>query len=543
MNSAFRYFLLLLFIHGTSCLGLGQVEIQNLEILDHSNNRTISSSVIYHNGDILYVIHDDRNEFNSTKVRLKKDDITPIDLLDNLMFHATSSVAYDSQGKLRILLHGKLPTYTYSRGFVEIKEEGDSYIVSDYSPYYNNSSEIVNSLALDSLDNLYALSDDGSLKIFDQYDLVEDTLIAEINKSKIHANADGKIFVINENQFTVSHLNNLELEYVGIAPGKIKEIKNIADDIWLIDENNTIYIFDKEFTNGLEIFNPLNTSSLNQVSVVDSSVYVLEPKQNGFDVYEYAGGQFAFISEFEEDIASSESLQMLNHSSFITSGQFEIPGISNQAFIRGYNMSEDFIPKRKNLRLENFNMTFSGDSIVAGSQLEFSNYDIDYTLSNADEEPVYYTSTYSSLFALIAPNFNYPFDHQLYQTIEGNQIITIDTTKLLVASQVGTGMVAVTGADYQFNSLYQPISINYQTSNISVVTKPPIEVLPNPFINKIKLNNLDKDKMISLYDMNGSMILQSTVYELENLNLEFLHAGVYFLSIDESKTIKKLVKQ
>ncbi len=85
-----------------------------------------------------------------------------------------------------------------------------------------------------------------------------------------------------------------------------------------------------------------------------------------------------------------------------------------------------------------------------------------------------------------------------------------------------------------------PLSVN---ENKEVAN---IEMYPNPSSNLISFSNINEKSNVSIVDMNGKLILNSTINSASNtINVSDLTSGVYFVRIETKKgiVVKKLVKK
>ena len=131
-------------------------QINNVEILDHSDDRTKLTSLVYNNGEILYITEHDRRGSSVTHVKLTNGFDSPIDLLEEeLKFEHDSKVLYDSEGSLRIYLYSftNAGFDNFSPNFVEIKEDNNEYTITEIeNPIVPDN---VIDIALDSMDRIY----------------------------------------------------------------------------------------------------------------------------------------------------------------------------------------------------------------------------------------------------------------------------------------------------------------------------------------------------------------------------------------------------
>ncbi|MFA5972230.1 MAG: pectinesterase family protein [Lentimicrobiaceae bacterium] len=81
------------------------------------------------------------------------------------------------------------------------------------------------------------------------------------------------------------------------------------------------------------------------------------------------------------------------------------------------------------------------------------------------------------------------------------------------------------------------------TTGINEKTDKPFKVFPNPTTSIMTINNFNKGAIISIYDVNGILLINETAKE--KIDVSSLAKGVYSLKIADSKSIKmiKFIKQ
>jgi len=392
-------------------------QITNTEILDHSEHRTILTSFLENKGDIIYVIENDRRGYTTTQVKLAQNNELPINILqEDLPFSTDSKWFYDSKNNLKIYLFA-LTDYVADNLFtdiIEITEENNVYTSKKINNTILTSLEVVTSIALDSVDQVYTLTNFPRLQLF-KNGILEHEVFPNISfNTSLHNNQFGEVFLLDSEIDSIFKVNNLEFEFVRTLNLNVKELKNINDEIWILSNENKLYTVESNFQNlPQEIDIPFPLTSLDQVGVRNSNIYILENINNGFRINLFSSGAFTNIKEYEEDFASSNKIHAISDSVFLTSGQFEIDNIANHAFIRRYNLNQEFITKRENVVMKNFELYYLSDTIINGAPQGLWHYGINFTIENLGNTK----STINSIFTSdLTPNFTsgyHPYEHQL----------------------------------------------------------------------------------------------------------------------------------
>ncbi|MDA8692907.1 T9SS type A sorting domain-containing protein [Saprospiraceae bacterium] len=517
-------------------------QINNVEILDHSDERTILTSLVYDNEDIIYVTQNDRRGASTTHVKLTNGNDKPVDLLnEELNFEHDSKVLHDSDGNLRIYLYNLTnPGFDdFSPNFIEIKEEVNGYVSTEIdNPIVPDR---VVDVAIDSMDRIYTLTFER-LQIFESNILQVEIFL---RGDRLHNNKNGEVYLIDSSSDSIFQVNDLQVNFVNTTDIEIKEVKNIQDEIWAIDRDNNVYRTDMNFQDTFnEIILPFEITSLDQVSEVDDKVYILSTLDEGFELYQYQSGSTTLLISIEEDFASSDQLHMISDSTFLSAGQFEVEDISNQAFIRGHHITEESNPERVSIELENFDLFYIQDTIIGGGAPdEVFLYGFDYTLSNQGAETVNLTSVFTSDLVVDVSFIQSLFENQLNLEILPNEMITIDTTRLIAFDQPtpGTVTASVTGGDFKFNELFEPITVGITTSTKEIFSNSNILVYPNPFSNKV-IVEMDSDQFIIVHNSSGQVVFQGPSDNLKNQNFSSIEDGLYFIYMPEEKQSIQVLK-
>ena len=74
----------------------------------------------------------------------------------------------------------------------------------------------------------------------------------------------------------------------------------------------------------------------------------------------------------------------------------------------------------------------------------------------------------------------------------------------------------------------------------------PLILFPNPVINELNISNISKGATISVYDLNGKLLLTKTALSVtEKMDVSPLNKGIYLIKVIDEKTIRtiKMIKQ
>jgi pectin methylesterase-like acyl-CoA thioesterase len=80
-------------------------------------------------------------------------------------------------------------------------------------------------------------------------------------------------------------------------------------------------------------------------------------------------------------------------------------------------------------------------------------------------------------------------------------------------------------------------------TGINEKSEKPFKIFPNPATSILTINNFNKNAIVSIYDVNGNLLINETAKQ--EINVSYLAKGVYSLKIADSKSIKmiKFIKQ
>lgn len=87
-------------------------------------------------------------------------------------------------------------------------------------------------------------------------------------------------------------------------------------------------------------------------------------------------------------------------------------------------------------------------------------------------------------------------------------------------------------------------NIQELTTGIQTLTNETIKIFPNPVINDFKINGLNDSYRIVVSDLNGKLVIAQDVNVNENITVNHLTKGIYFVTIytDKGVIVRKLVK-
>jgi hypothetical protein len=108
---------------------------------------------------------------------------------------------------------------------------------------------------------------------------------------------------------------------------------------------------------------------------------------------------------------------------------------------------------------------------------------------------------------------------------------TIQILDNLGAVKLGTDNLAKTDVVLVTNGLYQSTySVDFTTS-VPNSGAAKLQVYPNPSNGVIHISGLEKDYSISIYNMEGKLMLQKTAQQMEETISLDLHQGVYLVKV------------
>ena len=517
-------------------------QVASVEIMDHSDHRTILTSFLENKGDIIYVIENDRWGYPSTQVKVSDGSSIPTDVLsEELSFRSDSKWFYDSQGNLRIYLFGLSDgaSDNFSADFVEVKDGPTGYTSKTITNTPAHSLDQVSCVAMDGLDNIYTLTSSSRLQLW-QNDALVDEIMPIVNYSAYLQNNDaGDVFLIDTVAGTVHKVNDLQMEFVASLELNIEELKSIDGVLWARSAADSLYLFSADFEGSPELVPiPFLVTSLDQVSHYGDGVFILEPVADGFALHTYAGDSLSFESTVQEEFAYADKIHAINDSLFLAAGQFEVEGIASHAFVRGYQTNEEFNPKRRNVQLAEVEMFYIKDTIIAGAPWDLWWYGVSYQIENIGSSDAGLISVFTSR---LIPDFGVLYEHHLERLIGQGDVVEVDSTKLIQIYHPSEVTASITGVDYKFNESYTPVVVGIMTSSADIATDPSVAVYPNPFTSYINVEAREEAK-VRLFDSEFRLIYSGSVKSLQLTDLSTIPSGNYYLQEQEGGGLIKLVK-
>ena len=430
----------------------------------------------------------------------------------------------------------------FSADIIEIKEVNGNYEANRIINPFMISLEGVISVAIDSLDRLYTLTNYPRIQLFENSVLVNEIFKETSHSSILHNNEDGEVYLIDSGIDTIFKVNELEIEFVSTIDKEIKEVKSIGNMTWAITNDSKIFEFESDFEGTpTEIIFPFDLNSLNQVSSQDSNIYVLEPQSDGFKLYNYKSGNLELVSRITEDYSNSFRIHAVNDTTFLTSGQFEIEEIANHAFIRGLNINQSFEPIRRNVSISDFELYYQKDTIISGAPSDLWIYGVDFNLVNRGDETTELNSVYTSH---LVPQFtlgHFLFEQHIDKPLLVNQEIDIDTSRIIAYYHPSIATASVTGSDYKFNQSFSPIEIGITTSTNESPTSQVTRIFPNPFSSFLNIDTGSKQE-VALYSSDGKLMMHTNTEQMKSQNLDWLNNGSYYVKLEKSDELIKVVK-
>ena len=115
------------------------------------------------------------------------------------------------------------------------------------------------------------------------------------------------------------------------------------------------------------------------------------------------------------------------------------------------------------------------------------------------------------------------FDDKHCQILGGStthpyQIINNGTNKTLIISNPNNG-----------NKVYYN---NYYLSNREAEMKPGFRIFPNPALEEIHIENVEKNKKVQIFDLSGKLLESSMSKEKMSINIQHFPKGQYLLQIE-----------
>lgn len=247
--------------------------------------------------------------------------------------------------------------------------------------------------------------------------------------------------------------------------------------------------------------------------------------------------QFVINWNKETTIRSTSLAAILNHSTTIINGPLEIPADSIKTFYSKFKIPFDIsllgvLPHMHLIgkKIKAYGVTLLGDTIHL---IKIDNWDF------------HWQANYSFKKLMKIPAGTTFYGEAVYDNTVNNPYNPSSPPKLVVRGESTLDEMML----IYFNYLrYQPGDENIsqvdslKTSvSTNVLLPKNVQVFPNPATDKINVWSKNKIYMLTLFDINGKMVL--TKDNTNFMDTDKLKGGIYFLEItfENSKTYKKII--
>jgi hypothetical protein len=126
--------------------------------------------------------------------------------------------------------------------------------------------------------------------------------------------------------------------------------------------------------------------------------------------------------------------------------------------------------------------------------------------------------------------------------LEGNPVFIFESAELGTDITITTTGFIITGNDNGNYTLTQPtLSADIvATLGVDDITdmKLSLKLFPNPSVNFIKISGLSEKANYIIYNLLGKEILRGKVLNEENIFIQDLSNGTYFIKVENAKAIK-----
>ena len=126
--------------------------------------------------------------------------------------------------------------------------------------------------------------------------------------------------------------------------------------------------------------------------------------------------------------------------------------------------------------------------------------------------------------------------------LEGSPVFTFESAELGTDIAITTTGFIITGSDNDNYTLTQPtLSADIVTIlGVDDITdvKLSLKLFPNPSVNFIKISGLSEKANYIIYNLLGKEILRGKVLNEENIFIQDLSNGTYFIKVENAKAIK-----
>ena len=126
--------------------------------------------------------------------------------------------------------------------------------------------------------------------------------------------------------------------------------------------------------------------------------------------------------------------------------------------------------------------------------------------------------------------------------LEGSPVFSFESAELATDIAITTTGFIITGSDHGNYTLTQPtLSADIVTTlGVDDITdvKLSLKIFPNPSVNFVKISGLSEKANYIIYNLFGKEILRGKVLNEENIFIQNLSNGTYFIKVENAKAIK-----
>ena len=126
--------------------------------------------------------------------------------------------------------------------------------------------------------------------------------------------------------------------------------------------------------------------------------------------------------------------------------------------------------------------------------------------------------------------------------LEGSPVFSFESAELATDIAITTTGFIITGSDHGNYTLTQPtLSADIVTTlGVDDITdvKLSLKIFPNPSVNFVKISGLSEKANYIIYNLLGKEILRGKVLNEENIFIQNLSNGTYFIKVENAKAIK-----
>ncbi len=100
--------------------------------------------------------------------------------------------------------------------------------------------------------------------------------------------------------------------------------------------------------------------------------------------------------------------------------------------------------------------------------------------------------------------------------------------------------------DMVVNTENKSVTVDLSITSVNEINENSLSMFPNPVTNELTINNISKNATISIYDLNGKLLINKTANStIEKIDVSNLAGGVYSVKVSDNHSTKtsKLIKQ